>query len=113
MEDVIQIMVGGHKTGIIGLKEALDEAQEKCKGLSDEDTGNVLVEILSKRNYISSSITGMYREAFLREYKKYIGVPVDPQENQGLQIKVLGPGCPQCERLDQEPPVADARIDSG
>ena len=102
MEEVTQILVGGHRTGIIGLKEALDEAKGRCEGLSDEDTGSVLLEIFSRRNYIPSSITGIYREAFLREYKKHIGEPVDVPASQGPQIKVLGPGCPQCEKLEQE-----------
>jgi hypothetical protein len=60
-------------TGIIGLEEALGEAKAWCKGLPDKDTGRVLVEILSKRNYIPWSITGLYHEAFLREYKKHLG----------------------------------------
>ena len=102
MEEVTQILVGGHRTGIIGLKEALNEAQDRCEGLSDEDTGSALLEIFSRRNYIPSSITEIYREAFLREYKKHIGEPVDAPASQGLQIKVLGPGCPQCEKLEQE-----------
>jgi hypothetical protein len=37
MEEVTQILVGGHRTGIIGLKEALDEAKARCEGLSDEE----------------------------------------------------------------------------
>ena len=37
MEEVTQILAGGHRAGIIGLKEPLDEAQTKCEELSDEE----------------------------------------------------------------------------
>ena len=44
-----------------------------------------------------------YRTAFLREYKKFVGEPFeDIADPNVLQIKVLGPGCPNCERLEHD-----------
>jgi small redox-active disulfide protein 2 len=43
-----------------------------------------------------------YAVAFLREYKKFIGQPVEDDRPEVPQIKVLGPGCPNCDRLEQE-----------
>lgn len=103
MNDVIQIKIGKHMTGIIGLKAALDEVADRCKGMPDGEIAQVLLETLSKTNYVEATIRDVYAKAFLREYKKYLGEAV-PEEtsDQGLQIKVLGPGCPQCERMEQE-----------
>lgn len=102
MNDVTQIRVGKHVTGIIGLKAALAEAVGQCKGLPDDQIGKVLREILSKRNYIEAGIAKLYEEAFVREYKRSIGAPVTETATEGLQIKVLGMGCPQCDRLEQD-----------
>jgi small redox-active disulfide protein 2 len=89
-------------TGIIGLTVALDAAVEQCDGMADEQVATVLVDLLSKRNYIPDAAAELYAEAFLREYKKHVGLPVTESGAEGLQIKVLGRGCPQCERLAQE-----------
>ena len=44
-----------------------------------------------------------YRTAFFREYKKFVGEPFEETIDPDLvQIKVLGPGCPNCERLEQD-----------
>ena len=38
----------------------------------------------------------------MREFKKFIGDPYEDAAPQGLEIKVLGPGCAQCDRLNME-----------
>jgi hypothetical protein len=60
------------------------------------------LERLAKRNYIPKGVAARYQEAFLREYKRHIGASTADAPAEGLEIKVLGPGCPQCERLEQE-----------
>ncbi len=102
MNDVNQIRIGKHMTGIIGLKPALSEAAARCQGMSDGQIGEVLLEILGKRNYIQTDLGDVYAQAFVREYKKYIGEPVIEACGQGLIVKVLGPGCAQCDRLEGE-----------
>ncbi len=52
------------------------------------------------RNYIPASAQEEYKRAFLREFKKALGEKVE-EERSGLSIKILGPGCPACERLEQ------------
>lgn len=102
MDDIIQIRVSRQMTGFVGLKSALAEAAEQCKGMSDDSIGKILLEKLSGSNYIVRSVAALYEEALLREYKRHIGVHVSEAPSEGLDIKVLGPGCPQCERLEQE-----------
>ncbi len=57
---------------------------------------------MSQKNYISSRTRDVYGHAFLREYKKFVGEPFEDTEAGGLEIKVLGPGCPRCEKLEQD-----------
>jgi small redox-active disulfide protein 2 len=102
MDDLTQIRIGKHMTGIIGLKSALADAVVRCKGMADDQIASVLVQMLSKSNYIETRIKADYAQAFLREYKKHIGEPVAEMLADGVQIKVLGPGCPQCEHLERE-----------
>ena len=102
MGDATQIRVSGQKVGIIGLEEALENAAAQYGSMPDDRIGKMLLEKLSKRNYIARSATASYEDAFIREYKKYIGEEVPEAEGHELQIKILGPGCPQCDRLEQE-----------
>lgn len=102
MDDVTQIRVGKHTTGIIGLKAALEEVAARCKGMSDDQIGQALLDILSGRNYFESGFEQLYSQSFVREYKRHIGEPITEAIDQGLTIKVLGPGCSQCDRLEQD-----------
>lgn len=102
MDDVTQIRVGGQMVGLVGLKAATAEAADQCRGMADEEVAQILLERLSKCNYIPKGGAARYQEAFLREYKRHIGASTADAPAEGLEIKVLGPGCPQCERLEQE-----------
>ena len=102
MNDITRIRVGDDAAGIIGLKETLASVAEQCKGMPDDHVGDMLLERLSKRNYIDAGVRELYRQAFVREYKRFIGAPVAETPDGGINIKVLGPGCPRCVRLEQE-----------
>jgi hypothetical protein len=43
-----------------------------------------------------------YEKAFLREYKKFVGQPYGRSNLGGLEIKVLGSGCPCCDDVEQD-----------
>ena len=101
-DKVTRISVGGHATGIIGLQPILEEVAKQFKGRTDDEINAELLNRLSKKNYISSRTTDMYGQAFLREYKKFVGKPFEDTETGGLEIKVLGPGCPRCDKLEQD-----------
>jgi thiol-disulfide isomerase/thioredoxin len=57
---------------------------------------------LGKRNYIPDKVKESDAKAFLREFKKFLGKPFEEETPEGIQVKVLGPGCAQCDRLEQE-----------
>ena len=101
-EKITRINVGGHATGIIGLQPVIEEVAKEFKGRNDDEIKTEFLKHLSKKNYISSKTRDMYGQAFLREYKKFVGEPFEDKGDGGLEIKVLGPGCPRCEKLEQD-----------
>ena len=101
-DDVVQIRVNRQSVGIIGLKAAMADMAEKYAERPDNEIGAELLKRLSERNYIPDRVKPDYAEAFLREFKKFLGKPYEEEGQEGVQIKVLGPGCPQCDGLEQE-----------
>ena len=103
MPEVVQIMVAGRRTGIIGLKDVLEAVSGEFQGSPDEQIKAELLARLSKNNYIIEKLKDEYATALLREYKRFVGEPSEEPVEPGLvQVKVLGPGCPNCDRLEQE-----------
>jgi small redox-active disulfide protein 2 len=98
-EEIIQISVAGLKVGINGLKPAIEAAKD-LQGRPDEEIAQFLFSTLKGKNYIPTSVQEEYQQAFLREYKKALGEKV-AEERRGLNIKILGPGCPSCHSLEQ------------
>ena len=101
-DDITQIKVGRHRMGIIGLKPVLEEVSREFDGWSDNAISAELIRRLAEFNYIPEKSRNDYGQAFLREYKKFIGLPWEQQEIEGLEIRVLGGGCPCCDDLEQD-----------
>lgn len=95
------IRVGRSKIGIIGMQEAFEDVSKSFDGQSPEIIKDELFKRLKARNYVPHVAKENYVEAFWREYQRYMGIEVK-EEIKGLEIKVLGPGCPNCERLEHE-----------
>jgi small redox-active disulfide protein 2 len=100
--EVTRIRVGKHSTGIIGLKETLAEVAAEMPGAPDEELYRVLLDRLSRRNYIADRARDEYGQAFLREYKKFVGEPFQEPGGGPVEIKVLGRGCPRCDQLERD-----------
>jgi len=100
--DITQISVGGDRVGIIGLKAVLEAVAQEFKGRPDEEIKTELMKRLGRSNYIVPSAEAAYEAAFFREYKKFIGEPVPMDPTGTLQIRVLGPGCPSCDKLEKD-----------
>lgn len=98
-EDITQISLGKFRVGITGLKAAIEE-MESWRGRPDAEIAQALLDKLKPRNYIPASAEEKYKNAFFREFKKALGETVT-EEQGGLVIKILGPGCPSCDRLEQ------------
>ena len=102
MDDYSKIKIGLNVTGIIGLKTVLAELDKMGSVLADDQIGPLMRDKLALKNYIPATAKDLYEQAFLREYKKHIGEPVADEAPGELKITVLGPGCPRCEKLEQD-----------
>jgi len=100
--EVIQISIGGHRIGIVGLKPVLEEVARDFVGRADEEIKAELMARLGKSNYIVPKVKDEYEAAFFREYKKFKGEPMPEDPTGQTQIKVLGQGCPSCDKLEQD-----------
>ena len=101
-DDVTQIKVGNSSVGIMGMKRVMEDMAEEFGERPDQEVVEELLNRLGKRNYIPQTVRENYGKAFLREFRKFTGRPVEEEEGEGLSIKLLGPGCVQCDRLEQE-----------
>lgn len=101
-DDSMQIRVGGFTIGIVGLKQVLESMAGEYGEQPDHEVEKELIARLGKRNYIPDRARDEYGKAFLREFKKFLGKEAAEDRTEGMEIKVLGPGCAQCDRLEQE-----------
>jgi small redox-active disulfide protein 2 len=97
--DLTQISLGRFRVGITGLKAAI-EAVKSLQGRPEAEIAEALLNKLKSRNYIPTQAREEYKQAFLREYKKALGEQVTEDQG-GLVVKILGSGCPSCDRLEQ------------
>jgi small redox-active disulfide protein 2 len=100
-DDSSQIWVGEDKVGLRGLKEAIEEIAQSYANKTDEEIQDALLERLTEKNYIAGCARNEYGAAFLREFRKFLGQPYEEALGTSLRIVVLGPGCSQCNRLEQ------------
>ena len=99
-DEVVKIRIGEFTVGIVGLKAALEKAFGASLP-SDDEVAQYLLEQLKSKNYIPPKSESEYAKAFLREYRKHIGEPIEAEKQQGLEVRILGPGCPNCDKLEQ------------
>ena len=109
--DVSQVRVGEFAVGIIGLKSVLKDMAVEWAEKPDPQVAAELVKRLSVKNYIPESAKESYGMAFLREFKKFTGKPYEEEASEQLEIKILGPGCANCDRLEREVIEAVSELD--
>jgi hypothetical protein len=101
-DEITRINIGGDRIGIVGFKSVLSEMAIAPAGQTDEEIRTELLKRLEKHNYIPQTSKEEYGNAFLREFKKFSGRPIENSGPDGLELKVLGPGCTRCNQLEQD-----------
>jgi len=102
--DIRQVRIGKHDFGIMGLIDAIEMVAAEHKWVADDIIAEALYEALKKDNYISDNVKDDYKQAFLREYQKHLGLPVSVAEgvSDELTVTVVGAGCSRCENLEMD-----------
>jgi small redox-active disulfide protein 2 len=102
-DDIVKVRINQQQIGIVGLKRVVEEMAAEAYGeRPDEEVREELLKRLSKGNYIPHSAREAYGEALLREFNKSLGRPYEEPASEGLEIKVLGPGCDRCDKLEMD-----------
>ena len=101
-DSMMQIRIGDNLVGIAGLKQVMEEMAGAYPSQSDDEIGAEMIRRLSENNYIPKQARGLYTQALVQKFKKYLGQPVDEQPVTGLRIAVLGPGCSRCSRIEMD-----------
>lgn len=108
MSDVKRVVINGVGISISGLDEVFEEV--KSLNLKDEEEiKNKILEEAGKKNYMPDSASENYKNALYREYRKFLGEKIEDEEKI-LEIKILGVGCINCQRLEQEAMNACAEL---
>lgn len=95
------ITVGQSKIGLIGLDEAIEAMKEAFADRPDQAVAEEMLRRLEDRNYIPDRSREEYGRALVRAFHRALGRPSAPDSGAELEIKVLGMGCTQCDRLEQ------------
>lgn len=91
-----KIVIGKATVGLIGLDQAL-EGTVAMKLDREEAVDHLLAEI-SRHNYIPPTAVELYKKALSKELQRTTGGG-EPARDQ-LTIKILGPGCVSCNKLN-------------
>ena len=100
--DVAQISVKGNLVGIIGLQNIMAAMASEYSQQSDEVIGAEMVRRLALKNYIPGGARNHYAKAFAREFRRFLGQPVEEEALSVLRVFILGPGCAQRSRLEMD-----------
>ena len=99
--EITQIIIGGHKIGIIGLFDVIEKIKQ-LKLDNEKEIQHRLLEGIKQQNWIPDSKNEEYSRALLREYKKSLGLAVEEEKLAETSIRILGPGCSACEKMEQD-----------
>jgi small redox-active disulfide protein 2 len=100
-KDITKIRIGGFDISIIGMRDVMGELAPTHAETGDAEIAAAMLERLGRDNYIPGVARDEYVQAFVREFRKFMGQPYTEETPRGLEIKVLGMGCAQCHDLTQ------------
>lgn len=97
------IYVDGTARGLVDLEAIYQEVQQSARPTGEYELGEALVLRAEKRNYIAAPVRDKYARALVLDYRLWRGELTADQarrESGAREIRVLGAGCPQCDRLE-------------
>lgn len=98
--DVKQIRINNNYIGIVGLEAVMEAMADSYAARSDVEIGEEMIKRLEAKNYIPVKARPLYQTALVYEFRKYVGQPVAEETIAGLCVRILGPGCAQCNRME-------------
>ena len=99
-EEILKISIEGQPVGMSGLEEIFARAKDK-KSLGGVEIEKFLLEEAKKKNFIPARMERVYAQALRKAFKKHCGEEVE-EASFGLQVRILGGGCANCQKLERE-----------
>lgn len=99
--DIVQVSIGDRSIGIVGLKKVMTDLAATAAGKTDEECREILYRGIAEQNYIPPKMVVQYKDALLRAFKAFTGEAPEEAPAGGVRIQVLGPGCFNCDRMEQ------------
>jgi hypothetical protein len=100
--DIVQVSIGDRTIGIVGLKKVMTDLAATATGKTDEECREILYRGIAEQNYIPPKMVEAYKDALLRAFKVFTGETPEEVPAGGVRIQVLGPGCHNCDRMEQD-----------
>jgi hypothetical protein len=101
--DIVQVSVGDRAVGIVGLKKVMTDLAATAAGKTDDEYRELLYRGIADQNYIPPKMVDLYKDALLRAFKVFTGEAAqEASAGGGVRIQVLGPGCHNCDRMEQD-----------
>lgn len=94
------VVVDGKAIGIIGLDGVLNDAKRRiAEGMSVENAADFALNRLEARNYIPLT----KKDAYIKAIVRLLGGDTGDNQPEAahLIIRILGPGCVSCNRLEE------------
>lgn len=93
------IRIGGISIGLVGLDAAISKvrASDPDGGKNPGDAALEVLSVLEEKNYIPASA----RDAYVSAIKGLLSGAGGEYDSQNLSIRILGPGCVSCNRLEE------------
>jgi hypothetical protein len=99
--DIMQVLIGDRSIGIVGLKKVMADLAVTASGKTDGVCRELLYQGIADQNYIPPKVVEEYKDALLRAFKAFTGEAAEEEPAGGIRIQVLGPGCHNCDRMEQ------------
>ncbi len=100
LSDIVQVSMGDRSIGIVGLKKVMTDLAATASVKTDDECREILYRGIADQNYIPPKMVEEYKDALLRAFKVFTG-EAEPVPIGGVRIQVLGPGCFNCDRMEQ------------
>jgi hypothetical protein len=97
------VYVDGTARGLVDLESIYQAVAQSGPQDDQAALGEALVALAEKRNYIPHTVRGKYAQALAVDYQLWRGdiTPDQARRAAGVkEVRVLGAGCPQCDRLE-------------
>jgi len=100
--DIKQIRINNKPIGVAGLDATMTALAADYARKSDNEIGVEMLKRLEVANYVPQGARDLYKRAFVREFRSFLGQPTEEAVYEGLHIVILGPGCALCDRMEMD-----------